>query len=251
MNIEYNEMTSDSQVGKYLYIWIDILGFGDFVKKGNSETHEKMINLVNSFRNKFSKIEITPEILIPISDGIVVVFELNKIELIFETIAKTQLEFILQEQEFLRGGFAVGTIAYEKYKEIEKNPTPDKDNKKQTIFLVSNGLVDAYNIESNLISYPIIGTTIETIKNINSDINYFNLKKINGKNGGLLYVIDFLGYLEEAEKEKFEKIICEKLKQFSDNEKILQKYIWLLKYYEAKFNKKGKLCNEYLKDVLL
>ena len=116
MNIEYNEMTSDSQVGKYLYIWIDILGFGDFVKKGNSETYEKMINLVNSFRNKFSKIEITPEILIPISDGIVVVFELNKIELIFETIAKTQLEFILQEQEFLRGGFAVGTIAYEKYK---------------------------------------------------------------------------------------------------------------------------------------
>jgi len=237
---------------KYLYIWIDILGFGDFVKKGNTTTYNKMIDLVDSFRDKFSNIKLTPEVLIPISDGMVIVFKLENIELIFETIAKAQLEFILEMQEFLRGGFAVGTIANEKYIKIEENPTSDKDNKKQTIFLVSNGLIDAYNIESNLINYPIIGTTIETIKNIDSNISYFNLKKINGKNGGLLYVVDFLEHLQQdAEKEKFKKIICNKIKEFSHNEKVLQKYIWLLKYYEVKFSENGELCNKYLKDILL
>jgi hypothetical protein len=261
-----NELYSNNK-NRYLYIWIDILGFSDYVKKGNEEVYERMIDLVNSFRNKFNEMKLKPEILIPISDGIVIVFELkNKnpehINKIFKTIAKTQLKFILEKQEFLRGGFAVGTICDHKYKKMIKDmPNEERDIQKQTIFLVSNGLIEAYIVESSLISYPIIGSTIKVIRDINedinftinnkSDINYFNLQKINGKNGGLLYIIDFLKYIEDAEKEKFKRIICKKIEEFANKENILQKYVWILRYYEKKFNEEGLLCNKYLDGVLL
>ena len=61
MNTEYNEMTSDSQVGKYLYIWIDILGFGDFVKKGNSET---LVIMKKFYKNIFGYLNIIKQNLI-------------------------------------------------------------------------------------------------------------------------------------------------------------------------------------------
>ena len=58
---EHNEIISNLQVGKYLYIWIDILGFGDFVKKGNSET---LVIMKKFYKNIFGYLNIIKQNLI-------------------------------------------------------------------------------------------------------------------------------------------------------------------------------------------
>lgn len=243
-------MTSEKPKKKYLYVWIDILGFSSLIKTGEQKTYEKTIELVNDFRNAFKKTG--PEFLIPISDGIVLIFDVEKnkigIKNIFKKIAKTQIEFIINNGKFLRGGFALGTI-HEKYYRESKD--------KKTVFLVSNGLVNAYEIESNFINYPIIGTNeatkeqLDKIKRMEGNKDNFMLVKINSQEGGFLYAIDFLKEIESNKKNEFVNIICQKIKEFSNNEKILNKYIWLLRYYETRIGEKGTKCNEYLKGVLL
>jgi hypothetical protein len=87
-----------------------MLGFRDILDKQDS--YRELINLLKYFRNKFESMELTTKTL-TISDGIVLIFELNEdtdsLNKIFQNIATIQEEFV-PEKYFLRGGMAIGTI---------------------------------------------------------------------------------------------------------------------------------------------
>jgi hypothetical protein len=210
---------------KYLYIWLDILGFSDILNQ--EDQYKNLIALLKYYRSKFETNAIKT---LTISDGIVLVFELTDIESlseIFIVISKIQEEFILEKEYFLRGGIAVGSI-----EETEK----DSDLK----YLVSSALSKAYNLESKDIKYPIIGTSEDELKKINK---YFNITNEDLEQFGLLkcysndstgkkyvYFIDFLN------DRKFEDIIRNNLKEYQSSPKVLEKYIWLYRYYNDKFS---------------
>ncbi len=210
---------------KYLYIWIDILGFSDIL---NDETkYQELIELIKEFRNKFTTLQNTKTLTI--SDGVVLIFELDNYTLLkelFKKIAIIQQEFILNKKYFLRGGMAVGTIS-----EMEQ----DKDLK----YLVSNALSKAYQTETHFIKYPIIGITSNEMKKIYQEFKIigkeqFGLLKSYGIKSQIskeehIYFIDYMS-------EDFNDIIKLNLDKYKSSPNILEKYIWLQRYYDNKYN---------------
>lgn len=217
---------------QYLYVWLDILGFSDILDKQDS--YKELINLLKYFRNKFESIELTTKTL-TISDGIVLIFELNEeldsLNKIFQNIAKIQEEFVLEKNYFLRGGMAVGTI--------EENEQDDGLK-----YLISNALSKAYNLESKFVKYPIIATSKSEIDKLNEfyfkekGLNEFGLIKSYSTTSKTekeeyLYFIDFMS------NKKFEDILKEGLKKHQSSPQVLEKYIWLYRYYNQKFESSG------------
>ena len=126
-----------------------------------------------------------------ISDGLVIVCNLSvDLNQLIEVLAKLQIEFILDQKKLIRGAIAIGRIAQKLYYE-------NKDRKRD-VFLISNGVLEAYKLESQYVNWPIIATTDEVLKkirrakNIPNNNELFNLKKIFGKNNDFMYFIDFL-----------------------------------------------------------
>lgn len=212
---------------KYLYVWIDILGFSDILDKPTR--YKELIDLIKAFREKFDNMQFTTKTL-TISDGIVLIFKLNnndkELRRIFENIAKVQEEFIIDKEYFLRGGMAIGTI-----EENERD-----DNLK---YLISNALSKAYNFESKFVKYPIIATNEDEIKKlrkylkIDKDLENFGLLKSYSDLSNLgkdnyLYFIDFINNI------KFETILKNNLLKHQSSPKILEKYIWLYRYCNQK-----------------
>lgn len=217
-----------SNNNKYLYVWLDILGFSDILDKQDS--YKELIELLKDFRNKFEGIELTKKTL-TISDGIVLIFELNdninSLNEIFKNIAKIQEEFVLEKNYFLRGGMAVGTI--------EENEQDDGLK-----YLISNALSKAYNLESKFVKYPVIATNESEIKKLNQlyfaeeGIEQFGLLKSYSTSSKSekkehIYFIDFIS------DKRFESILKVGLKKHQSSPQVLEKYIWLYRYYNQKF----------------
>jgi len=207
MNLNSNP--EDIQINnKFLYIWIDILGFRNDLSTESEEIYNKLFDIRNSFKRHFEGLNL--EVIISISDGLLLVWDLkkNKLSKIFHQLAKLQIEFILKYKYVIRGAISVGVISNGLYNLNKKN----KD-----IFLISNGLVKAYEMESKEIKWPIIATNYETIeklrkiKRINNNNEFFGLQKINGNNEMYLYMIDFLEYLDEDKQIEYENFLLGKL----------------------------------------
>lgn len=211
---------------KYLYVWIDILGFSNILN--DEKRYKELIRLLKSFRNKFENISTTTKTL-TISDGVVLIFDLksNLLSDIFLDIAKIQEKFILEEKYFLRGGMAIGTI-----EESEQNS--------ELKYLISNALSKAYNIESKSVKYPIIATTQKELDELNNffynklEVEQFGLKKSYSAKSQIgkednIYFIDFIN------DRRFENILKECLSKYQSSPDILEKYIWLYRYYNQKF----------------
>lgn len=213
---------------QYLYVWLDILGFSDILDKQDS--YKELINLLKYFRNKFESMELTTKTL-TVSDGIVLIFELNEdtdsLSKIFQNIATIQEEFVLEKKYFLRGGMAVGTI--------EENEQDDGLK-----YLISNALSKAYNLESKFVKYPVIATSKSEIDKLNEfyfgekDLENFGLQKsysTSSKTGKeeYIYFIDFMN------DKRFEDILKVGLKKYQPSPQVLEKYIWLYRYYNQKF----------------
>lgn len=210
---------------KYLYIWIDILGFSDILRDENK--YSELIDLIEKFRDKFEANNNTEQTL-TISDGIVLIFRLSSIEVIlniFEEISKIQKEFIIENKYFLRGGMAIGTI---------QENTKNKDLK----FLISNGLSKAYNLESKFVKYPVIALDDKGLKDlkdffkiINNNEETFGLIKAHANssiNNKYIYFIDFID-------KEFKELIEINLKKYQSFPQVLDKYIWLFRYFCEKF----------------
>jgi len=219
-----------------VFIWLDILGFSDAVE--DESEYERLAELLGKFQSLFNegdgyKIKI-------ISDGIILqITNPNNSESLVKTlqdIGEKQFRFINENEHFIRGGISIGT----KF---------EKENSDSSLF-IGNGLARAVKIEEKYVSWPVIGTNekvlseIRELFQINNDKEYFKLAKGFNAYGGELYFIDFLKEEKDENQiskyyellnEKVKKLRNKKGKEFKDNSKILNKYLWLLRYYHNRF----------------
>ena len=214
---------------KSIFIWLDILGFADAVE--NENEYFKLAEKLRKFQTLFNKYEgYAAEI---ISDGMILQIDnnyLTKLMEVFQRIGEMQLKFILDNNEFIRGGIAVGT-------------------KYQDHTYISNGLARAVKLETTFINYPIIGTDkkniLEIQKLLSSDNNeFFGLMQSFNKRGDDLYFIDFI-----TDDRDYLQLLNAKISEFEKNPIIRDKYIWLLRYYLHKYSCENTNAN--LKGIVL
>jgi len=236
MEININCKPGEIEKKKFLYVWVDILGFRNELLRKDENIYNRLFEISNKFKEHFTSSTI--ETIISISDGLILVWNLddNNIDEIFNQLAELQMQFILEYGYVIRGAISVGIISNELYKMYLHEENND-------IFLISNGLVKAYEMESKDIKWPIIATNIKTleelrsIKRIVNEREFFGLQKINGNNEMYLYMIDFLEYLDEDKHIEYENFLLTKLSENKTNKRIFDKYYWLLEYYKNKTNK--------------
>lgn len=260
----FNKKPDDIKEDKFLYIWIDILGFREDLN--NPKIYDDLFKIREKFKNSFSKEEINAEAVISISDGLVLVWNLselnpNIIQEIFNSLGKLQMNFILEQKKILRGAIAVGNVSGNLYRKFRSNKSSYSKNQEELkdLFLISNGLVKAYIMESKDIKWPIIATTEEILEEIENflknSLKYFGLEKINGNNHVYLYMINFLKYLDKNKRNEYEQLLLEKLQQYSkkgNDKHIFEKYHWLLKFYLKIYsNPLLKELDEFVNGVLL
>lgn len=231
---------------KYIYIWLDILGFRNELEKGNEEIYNDLFDIRDKFFDKFQELKVYTKESFQISDGIVFVCETTiNFKKLIEIISKLQMEFILEKKKLIRGAISLGTIS----KKLYENEKYEK--RKSDIFLISNGLANAYKLESEYIIWPVIATTEEILNGIrkfnHSDKNeLFGLKRMFGK-GSILYFVDFLENISSEKRVKFEEFLENSIKEYKGQKRIFEKYYWLLKYYMKKMKQiEESLSNDYL-----
>jgi len=236
-NVSPIEIIEDKK--NFLYIWIDILGFREGLKEDKAEIYERLFYIRKEFINLFSNDELQYVEIISISDGLLLIWDLNSLDLskiifIFEKLGRLQVNFILKEGYVLRGGIAVGGVSNNLL----------NNEKIKDVFLISNGFLKAYSLESKEVNWPIIATEenevekIKEILRIDNNEEKFGLEKVNGYKNMYLYMVDFLKFLKEDERKDFEIFLDRRLSLYYDEQKknIFDKYFWLLNYYKIKFN---------------
>lgn len=201
---------------KSIFIWLDILGFSDAVE--DEEEYFKLSKLLKKFQKLFNEDNFYSSKVI--SDGIILQIknsQMKNLEDVFRSIAEKQFSFILESQQFIRGGIAVGT-------KFEDNS------------LISNGLARAVKIESSCVNYPVIGTNRKNIDDIKemihrfNEFDYFELKQTFNKRGEDLFFIDFI-----KDDRSYFSLLKSKISEFEEKPIVRDKYIWLLRYYIQKF----------------
>lgn len=219
-----------------LFIWLDVLGFAEAVD--NVEKYRELSELLKKFQSLF--VESNKYNTKIISDGLILYTKeptQEVISLIFKEIAEKQIEFILKNKYFIRGGIAVGS----KY---ESEDITDE--------FISNGLARAYNLESSSIDWPLIATDEKNIYRlkkmfkIDKEKELFGLEKAYNKNGKTIYFIDFI-----KENKIYLKLLEEKIFEFEKTPSVRNKYVWLLRYYLHKYENNKKDIDESLKGIVL
>lgn len=215
-----------------IFFWLDILGFSALVE--NEKEYAKLAELLKKFSSLFVNIDLLESKII--SDGILLYFKEPKFGLnveIFqktcEKIAKKQRNFILKNNEFIRGGIAVGTI-YE-----EKNSSN----------FISNGLARAHRIESNAITWPVIGTNkvqmdkIKSLLNIHDDGD-LGFRKSRNFNGEDIFYINIFDDFDTSNQ--LENILLRKKREYySKSPKVWVKYEWLYQEFKNFYGEGGEI----------
>ncbi len=223
---------------KSIYIWLDLLGFSDFVNDGTKYRE------LASHLKKFQAIFMDSDNYVTniISDGIILRITKSKrilqsqLSSILREIAEKQFQFIKDNGVFIRGGIAVGT-------KLEDDG--DSNN-----LYISNGLAKAVKIEGSFVNWPVIGTSqsvlndIKNLLDINEDIT-FGMKKAFNMGGQELYFIDFI-----APDEAYYHLLNVKMEEHKDSAGIRNKYLWLMRYYHHSCNNSYTLDTVFEKVVL-
>jgi hypothetical protein len=205
-----------------IFIWIDILGFSALVE--NESKYNELLGLLKDFFESFNKLNASAECH-RISDGIILKLKPNirnadVVRQFFEDVMSVQKTFLLR-QRFLRGGIAVGS----------KFNITNIDNG----FYISNGLARAYNLESNSITWPIIGTNERFLNDICS-IYGENVKEIfdiaYSENKDKIYYLNFYKTLSGNELSEVYKNILVNISNTEKNPHVQHKYIWIQKMLE-------------------
>ncbi len=233
-----------------VFIWIDILGYSNIVE--DDSQYIELSHILRKFQKLFNNSDYFNSTII--SDGIILEISnihhnrnYDKIIKILDEIGLIQFKFIIENNQFLRGGIAVGTKLENKKNEYNKR---DEINNKN---FISNGLARSYNLESKGICWPVIGTNkkyLEKIKKIfyiNNSKEIFNLSHSFNDKGDDIFFIDFLKS-PEIDLVIYNLLLSNKIKEFKDAPKVRNKYIWLYKYFN-----KYKECNipkEYKESIL-
>jgi len=219
-----------------IFIWVDILGFSEAVD--TESRYEELAELLKKFQNLFNEDDSYRTKII--SDGIILQItnpEPKSLVKILQGIGEKQFRFINKHKHFIRGGISVGT----KF---------EKGNSDSSLF-ISNGLARAVKIEGNSVDWPVIGTDSKVLSKmrklfqINKDNECFNLARAYNARGEELYFIDFLKDNEDG----YYSLLNKKIKEFQNNPKVLNKYIWLLRYYHNRLGSDN--LSENLVEVVL
>jgi hypothetical protein len=235
---------------KYIYIWIDILGFRDELERlerNDKKIYQDLFDIREKFFEKFQVgLKSYTEDIFQISDGLVIVCKIGiDFSVLIEAIARSQMKFILERKKLIRGGISLGTISEELYNENNK--------RKSDVFLISNGLINAFKLESEYVRWPVIATSEKELREIREEKSIYNknelfgLKRMFGTNIGFLYFIDFLEELPDNRKKEFEDFLEGNIRKYENEKRIFEKYYWLLKYYKKK---KGLPKNNYLNSII-
>jgi hypothetical protein len=78
-NVSPIEIIEDKK--NFLYIWIDILGFREGLKEDKAEIYERLFYIRKEFINLFSNDELQYVEIISISDGLLLIWDLNSLDL--------------------------------------------------------------------------------------------------------------------------------------------------------------------------
>ena len=230
---DFHNISSTDQVdrNKSIFIWLDILGWSEALEDDGE--YSKLLELLQKFQSLFNESDYYEAVTI--SDGIAL--RIKKMDFVFfkkaiNDIGEKQFEFVKSTAHFIRGGIAVGTF-------WGNIVNPDKFSDSNHMF-VSNGLARAVKLESNHVSWPIIGTDdknlkeLRTLFEVRNDSENFGLSSSLNSKGERVYFIDFI----TEDLEEYYKILIEKYNAFRAPEyaAILSKYVWLMRQYHHKFN---------------
>lgn len=231
-------------IEKSIFIWLDILGFGDAVE--DEKKYVELSELLNKFQSLFNDEDDYSTNII--SDGIILHIptdKLHKLKDIFKSIGEKQFQFTLENGVFIRGGIAVGS----KY---------ENQNINNNVF-ISNGLARAVKLEAGYVNWAVIGTNKKVISEIQDLITIsdkednFNLIRGFNKKGEDVFFIDFL-----SNSQKYVDLLNARIEEFSSKIKnphdrgssnIRDKYIWLLRYYHHKYG--NTQISQFLKGTIL
>jgi hypothetical protein len=206
-----------------LFIWLDVLGFADAVD--DESKYRELSSLLKKFQILFNTSHKYETQII--SDGIVLYVKDTKaknIRSVFQDIAQKQLEFIIENSYFIRGGIALGS----RFEDAGENA-----------LFISNGLARAVKLESSVVDWPVIGIDdkniqhLRRINKIDDDRELFGLKQGYNKNGQTIYFIDFV-----QKDPVYVDLLYAKILEFEDPkyQVIRNKYIWLLRYFLHKYD---------------
>lgn len=220
---------------KSIFIWIDILGYSDIVEYESQ--YRKLSEILLKFQKSFENSDYFRSRII--SDGILLEISTKnhndnyKVFIkILNEIGRIQFNFIIENNQFLRGGIAIGTKL--EYQETEYNDRKDRNYRNKNI--ISNGLARSYNLESKGICWPVIATNNKYLNEmrdffgINNEEEFLELTHSFNDKGDDIFFIDFLK-CPENNLEKYNLLLSHKIMEFKDNPKVRNKYIWLYKYF--------------------
>lgn len=205
-----------------IFVWIDILGFSALVE--NESKYNELLGLLKDFFESFNKLNVSADCH-RISDGIILKLKPNirnadVVRRFFEDVMCVQKTFLLR-QRFLRGGIAIGS----------KFNMANLDNG----FYISNGLARAYNLESNSVTWPIIGTNERFLDEMCS-IYGENVKDMfdvaYSENKDKIYYLNFYKMLSGKELNEVYKNILVNISNTEKNPRVQHKYIWIQKMLE-------------------
>lgn len=198
--------------------FLDILGFSNMVKSDFESPFQnktfftklfKIYNYTSSLHESSMGLSI-----IQFSDSIVlsVPFSEDVFSQFLSVIATYQYD-LFREGIICRGGIAYGKHFL------------------QESFLFSNGLIEAYRIESEIARYPRIVVSTDLIdliyKNGETDKNIPLIKENDG-----LFFVDFLKDMDLVESSTYLKLILDSNK--SSNVSVKEKHRWLTEYFDYK-----------------
>lgn len=205
----------------------DSQGMGNDLLRKIHNTINENINTLRPTNDKYSKIKV-------FTDNIVignVIRDDGESELgtIFLDFASYQLALAL-EGFFVRGGISIGPHYMDEY------------------LVYGPALIEAHAIEEKLACVPRIVLSDEAVKLVNKHIGYYANPLHAPQSRDLLKDIDgqwFVNYLEASiigrdsygfqmatQVLKQHKVVVEdKLKVYSNNQKVLDKYIWVANYH--------------------
>lgn len=214
-----------------LYIWLDILGFSKEIESSNNKA--ELSETLELFRKIFSDIS---NKTVSVSDGILIVldipvqkWDIDSLQEVFLKLAIRQLDFFIKNQRVIRGGIGIGCP-------INKD---DWDRGRY----ISNGMTKAYSLESNFISWPIIGMdklSIDKMRQktgivIEKILDYLNLAESVNEDGDKIYFLRFIeskpDYIQ-IYKKQIEMFFYNKFEVEKVSGRVLLKYIWLYKYFK-------------------
>lgn len=212
----------------HIIAYIDLLGTKAYLKKDENS----FTAMIGNFYRILSKLAKGDGDKLPgfdiriFSDNIVISKEYNESEFIKDIhalmclMAMSQYDALTDMNILLRGGITIGNLY------INSN------------FIMGNGLVEAYELESKSAIYPRIilsDAVIEKIKKSEESIDKHHSLKFIVKDNDLEYVLDFLACFSVREIIKCMDLLSG-LAEKSADKKVLQKISWLINFCNIKLS---------------